>query len=120
MLNRLYKWSLYISAFALPVIILSSCSSTKKTTSAPSKIASKPLTAEQKNQVKADYYDASKQRILGNYAEALFLFKQCLIIDPNNSAASFEVGDILEADKKPDSAMNYAKRAVGLEPENVW
>ena len=120
MLNRLYKWSLYLSAFVLPVIFLSSCSTTKKATVAVNKTASKPLTAEQRDKIKGDYYDASKQRILGNYNEALFLFKECLAIDPNNSAANFEIGDILEADKKPDSAITYATKAVRQEPNNVW
>src|SRR4029077_14333924 len=119
MLTRLYR-IFYISAFVLPVIFLASCSSTKNTTNGPGNSPRKQLTSEQQNEVKAYYYDASKQKMLGNYEQAIAIFKQCLSVDPTNAAAYYEIGNMLEDGKMYDSAMSYAKRAVRFEGGNVW
>lgn len=80
----------------------------------------KQLTDEESHQLKSTYYDAEKEKIIGDYDQALFLFKTCLSIDPKNAAANFEIADILEGDKHSDSSLYYSQKAAQLEPQNIW
>lgn len=69
---------------------------------------------------KSSYYEASTKKILENYDEALSAYKQCLIIDPENAAANYEIADIFEFEKQADSALIYSSKAAQLDPSNVW
>ncbi|HXB11490.1 MAG TPA: tetratricopeptide repeat protein [Bacteroidia bacterium] len=102
------------------MIILSSCSTSKKVSLQKTPIKKKQLTEDQHLAVASAYYEATKKKILGDYDQALSLFLQCLSIDPTNAAASYEMADILEYDKQPDTALIFSRRAVLLEPTNVW
>jgi tetratricopeptide (TPR) repeat protein len=114
------KYCFYIIAFILPAIIFSSCTGSKKTASLNSPSIHGQISPELKNEFTAEYFEASKEKILGNYDKALAIFNQCLAIDPNNASANYQMADILEYYKQPDTALVYAKRAAIIEPSNVW
>ena len=66
------------------------------------------------------YYDAAKQKILGNLDEALDLFQQYLDIHPRDAAATYEMADIYSQKKEPDKALPLAEKAVKLDGSNKW
>ena len=120
MSGRQHKYIFLILALALPVLILSSCSSSKKAGSQTSVVKKRQLSDEQQLVEESTYYDATKKKIQGNYDQALSLFLQCISIDPYNAAANYEMADILEYDKQPDTALIFIKRATQINPNNVW
>jgi tetratricopeptide (TPR) repeat protein len=94
-----------------------SCSSSHKSISSAT-VKNQPAFDEDK--FKGLFYDGEKQKIQGNYVEAMDLFKQCLVVNPASPAANFEVAYILELNKRPDSSLFYINRAVNEDPGNTW
>ena len=117
---KLSKYCFYLPAFILPLIIFSSCTNTKKVTVTKTPGVHKRLSRDEQDVLTDAYYRASKEKILGNYDKALSIFNQCLSIDPYNAAANYEMADILEYFKQPDTAIVYARNAAQIEPANVW
>ncbi len=66
------------------------------------------------------YYDGLKQKVLENYGDAMNFFRQCLELNPADPAANFEVSEILESEKRPDSALAFIIHAVNGDPGNLW
>ncbi len=120
-MERLRKYGFQLAAISSFAMLFYSCGTSKKTV-APTKVnvVHKELTRDDRDEVMADYYEASKQRILGNYDRAIEVYKQCLKIQPDNAAANFQIADIYEFYKKPDSAIVYAGRAAQIDPSNIW
>lgn len=115
------KYCFYFIAIVLSAIMLSSCGGAHKvTTSTAPAIMHKQLSPKEQNELTDIYFDANKEKILGNYDKALALFNQCLTIDPGNAAANYEMADIFEFYKQPDTALVYARRSATIEPTNVW
>jgi len=120
-MHRLSKYGFYMLVAISIIVTASSCGPSKKTTKAPDRsINGGHLTREQQDEFTSIYFDATKQRILGNYNKAIDEFKQCLSLDPMSAAANFQVADMFEYFHKPDSAMNYAARAAQMDPSNTW
>ncbi len=66
------------------------------------------------------FYDASKQKLLGNYEKAEELFKKCLEIDPDDAASMYELAEIYRRLNKEGEAQIYAEKAVEQDPGNKW
>ena len=66
------------------------------------------------------FIDANKERLLGNYQNALDLFSAVINKDPENSASLYEIARIYRVQKKTTEALMYAKRAVDIDDDNVW
>ncbi len=66
------------------------------------------------------FIDASKEKILGNYENAVYLFKEVIKRDKKNDAALYELARIYDVQEKNDNALHSIKEALSLEPENVW
>lgn len=95
-------------------LMLFSCTGSKSSRS------SKQLSQTEDDKFKALFYDGLKQKILGNTDDAMGFFRRCLAINPASPAANFEVSELLQYDKRPDSALTYINRAVAGDPENIW
>ncbi|HTA84351.1 MAG TPA: tetratricopeptide repeat protein [Bacteroidia bacterium] len=118
---KLSKHGFPLIAFASIALLVSSCGTLKKTgTSSKVTIVHRQLTRDERDEVTADYFEASKQRMLGNYDRAIDVYMQCLKIEPDNAAADFQIADIYEFYKKPDTALVYANRAALIDPANIW
>lgn len=98
-------------------ILFFSCATSKKSVSTATV---KKHAQIDEDKFKASYYDGEKQKILGNYDDALRFFRLCLSINPASPAANFEVAEILEYNKRPDSSLAYMGRAVNGDPGNIW
>jgi len=114
------KYCFYYIAIILPVILLSACSGSKKTITAPTPVVHKQMSPKERDELTDTYFEATKEKMLGNYDKALAIFNQCLSIDRNNAAVNYQMADIFEYYKQPDTALVYAKRAAAIEPTNVW
>lgn len=66
------------------------------------------------------YFEASKQKILGNYDKAIELYKKSLDQDPNDGAAMYELASIYTEQGKVSLAVPLAEKAASTEPGNKW
>ena len=66
------------------------------------------------------FYNANKEKILGNLDNAENLFSQVLRQDINNHAAMYNLADIYLQQKKYSDALYFAKKAYTLDSKNEW
>ena len=102
------------------LIIINGCGSTKKTASAP---GNKPTSKqEEENRIKTTYmyFDAMKEKLVGNPEKAAEQFALVLRTDPKNHAAMFELASIYNDGKRYADALFFSKQAADLSPDNEW
>ena len=100
MLQRL----LLICFFLLPVLLLSG--------------QLDRVTEEEVNTQKV-FIEASREKILGNYENAVILYKEVLKRDKSNHAAAYELARVYDLMEKPDKAIGSIKMATALD-NNPW
>ena len=66
------------------------------------------------------FFNANKERILGNYQLAANLFLQCIQISPKEANPYYELAHIFEQSKENKLSLEYAQKATTLEPTNYW
>ena len=113
---------LYISFFAL-VCFSQACKTASKTASSstPSKSATaKGPDEDQQINERYTYFNAVKERLLGNNDNAAKLFAQVLRNDGRNHAAMYELASIYSEQKKYNDALFFIKSATELAPDNEW
>lgn len=64
--------------------------------------------------------EAIKQKVVGNYGQAIIYFKQCLDINPLSDAAMFELSSIYLYARDYPVALIYARRAYITDSDNLW
>lgn len=74
----------------------------------------------QAQKVTAIFIDANKERILGNFKQAMNIFRQCLSIDPDHAPSMFEMARLYHMQGSMNDALHLADRAVEIDPENKW
>ena len=66
------------------------------------------------------YVGAVKEKIMGNGGEALKYFEQCLNVNPVCDACYYQMAQIVLSKGDMLNGKNYIKKAIGIEPENMW
>ncbi len=66
------------------------------------------------------FFEASKQKMLGNFEEAASSFHECIKINPNHAASFYELGGMLTQRNQLTDALPFALRAYELDPDNQW
>ena len=66
------------------------------------------------------YFDAAKEKVLGNLDKALDLFSEYLKSHPEDAATMYEMADIYSQLKQPGKALPLAEKAVKLDESNKW
>jgi len=66
------------------------------------------------------FFDANKEKMLGNYDLAEVNFLQALKLDPNSGAAMYELAGIYGFQNNKNQALYYSKKAAAQDPKNVW
>jgi tetratricopeptide (TPR) repeat protein len=66
------------------------------------------------------YSEGIKQKLLGNGAEALKNFEQCILINPASDAAYYEMAEITISKGDLNSGKKYSKMAIGINEKNIW
>ena len=99
--------------------ILVGCSSSKSTISEKS---SKRVGLSDQNKMKYDfmYFNANKERMIGNYQVSAGLFIQCVELDPSQPAAYYELANIFDLTNQTPEALDYVQKAVALDSDNYW
>jgi len=115
-----YRTSYFIAIIAMVSFLISSCGGSKKVVTSKNISKHQALSDDEYVAFKTDYYEANTKKILGDYDQALTTFLHCLNIDRTSAPCNYEIADILEYEKQPDSALIYIAKAVQLEPSNIW
>jgi len=99
-------------------ILFSSCNSSKKTGNTKGEEGA----FSEKDKVKFEYhfFNASKEKVLGNYELALNLFLQCAKINPKEPTPLYEIANIYDKVGDASSALPFAEKAAQLNPDNYW
>lgn len=66
------------------------------------------------------FVEALKQKMFGNAQKAIQLLSSCLEIDPNSSAAMFELANIHAANNDFTSSSLLLEKAISINSENKW
>lgn len=77
---------------------------------------------DEKSRLEFDYsfMEGVRNKITGNYQEALGWFDNCLKILPSSPVAKFEIAGILTVNEDYNGALQLARDAVSGNPENMW
>jgi tetratricopeptide (TPR) repeat protein len=82
---------------------------------------SKPISYDDRKKFDHLYYEASKQKALGNFDVAYKSFEQALKIDAANHAVMYQLANINFKQKKLTDAIYWAEKSVKANPEyNHW
>jgi tetratricopeptide (TPR) repeat protein len=114
--------TLMLGLIVLSALTFSACNSTKKSISnnSPQEKPEKSLTEEQIVNLRYLYVEGVKQKILGNYKQAIDLFSQCIRIDGKNHAAMYEIATIQQKQNNIIDAIFFARSAAEINPGNTW
>lgn len=109
------KYILLLAFPAVLVILMASCSSSKR-------IASDKGQEEGYDTIKVGnlLIEAKKQQLLGNHQQASELFAQLIQLAPQDPVAYYEMGRMHRLYKRFDQGLGYAKKACSLDPGNKW
>lgn len=80
----------------------------------------KQLSEQQQMQFDAAYFNGNKEKLLGNYDEAINQFKACLYIDDTKADVYYMLADVYYTKNLMIDAEEYAKKAIALNKENIW
>lgn len=102
-----------------------SCSGGKKITEqqiVKAAVATENREIDEKKQMEFDYLfsEALKQKMFGNAQNAIQILSNCLQIDPNSSAAMYELASIHAANKDFTSSTLLLEKAISINPQNIW
>lgn len=116
-----------INWFSISILFITviSCSGTKNITEQEvvNAAVEKPVEelAEQKQkEFEYLFVEALKQKMFGNAQKATHLLSNCLEIDPNSSAAMYELANIHAANNDFTSASLLLEKAISINDENKW
>lgn len=110
------KLGKYIPLFLLAAFLLGAC----KTTETAVKSKGKELSDSEHNKLTEYFFDATKDKQLGNFDDALRKFAKCLEIDPDNHASMYEMASIYFHLQQDQKAFELANKAVKLSPKNEY
>src|SRR6185369_10348457 len=79
-----------------------------------------PLSGRERADVTYLFYNANKEKILGNQNNAVELFSDVIRKDPVNHAAMYELANLYVDQKKYSDALFFIKSAYKLDPKNLW
>jgi tetratricopeptide (TPR) repeat protein len=104
------------------LLALASCKTKQAgtTSSAAPKSSGGALEGKQRVDFERVFFDANKEKMLGNYDLAETLFSQALRIDPNSSATMYELANIYAFQNNKNQALFYSKKAAAADPKNIW
>ena len=66
------------------------------------------------------FIDANREKLLGNYENAIALLKEVLKKDPKNAAVAFELARAYEATEEDEKAVKAVKEAIEWDDQNTW
>ncbi len=110
-----FKFPVIISCF----LLLIACKSSPPVSNRLS-ASGKPMTDIEKAEVLNLFYNANKEKILGNLNNSAELFSEVIRKDAGNHAAMYELANIYSEQKKYSDALFFIKSAYKLDSKNLW
>ncbi|HIA11623.1 MAG TPA: tetratricopeptide repeat protein [Flavobacteriales bacterium] len=104
----------------LLALLLHACSSLRKEVSTKSNEESKVLVGQDLIRFQKLFYNANREKVLGNLDKAANLFESCIRKDPGSAAAMYELGGIYVRTGKLKEGVYFAKQAAEIDRKNVW
>lgn len=102
----------------LAILALSSCSVLKNRGTI---VTDKDVKLERNTlEFKYAFFEANKQKMLGNFNEAGAYLIKCIELFPDDAAANYELAGILAMAKDWSAADRYAKKAYLIDENNKW
>jgi tetratricopeptide (TPR) repeat protein len=112
--------SRYILCFLVAVSI-AACKSPQKQATAPKQESStSTLTEKEELDFAYLFFEASKDKILGNYPQAIAKFSQAIRINPRNAAAHYELSQMYLQNGNADLAEISGQQAIKFDTKNIW
>lgn len=118
-LNKSMK-KYFISLALISSLILVACSSSKQSTAPHARKQSSAISDSQKADITYLFFNANKEKILGNLNNAAELFAEVIRKDGGNAAAMYELSNIYVQQKRYADALFFAKSAYQIDPGNSW
>jgi len=106
----------FYAVFLLVGILLISCKSPEKLSSTDGNGKLQVQTADNSSV----FIDASREKALGNYQEAIKLYPKCLEINPLDDASMFELAKLYARQGNAELALKNAQMAVETQKDNVY
>ncbi len=78
------------------------------------------LSEQQQIQFDAAFFNGNKEKILGNYDEAINHFKACLYLDDTKAAVYYMLADVYYSKGLMIDAEIFAQKAIQLDGQNIW
>ncbi len=103
----------------LAVLVLASCSTTKKTVSTDVP-GSKELQGREKVAFDETFFNGISAKYSGDFKAATAYFQQCLTIDPNNVAVKYQLSNLFIQLGYNDQAVSMAEEVVVSDEGNRW
>ena len=112
-MNRFFNFILLLLIFS------AGCKSTQTSQSGKNSLSSK-MSSAQKAEVTTIFFNASKEKILGNPDNAASLYSEVIRKDPGNAASMYELANIYVDQKKYADALFFSKSAYLIDRRNSW
>jgi tetratricopeptide (TPR) repeat protein len=113
-LNQKYQIYLLISAYCL----INGCNAGKKFTDSSGR--KEDLNVSQRIDYEYILTEATKQKLFGNFKQAITLYQKCIQVNRNSDIAYYELGNIFLVTGNYENALTYARKAVELNSGNYW
>ena len=114
----------YLAYIAVVSVLVSSCGTAQKqvksTVETKPAVEEKSISEDDKNEFEYTFIEGLKQKMIGNQQAAISLFSKCLTINPNSSAAMFELAKIHSGNGDMTSSSLLLEKAIKIDPENKW
>lgn len=104
----------------IPLLFLVACNAQKDTVSANKTKDATVLNEKQKLELDFLFHEGNKQRLLGNYEQALIIYSKCIKINPNQPFFHYELANLYTMANQQQIALQFAEKAVQLDPNNKW
>jgi len=83
-------------------------------------IETKPLSESEKIDYEYILTEATKQKLFGNFRQAISLYEKCIQVNPYSDIAYYQIGNMLLMSGNYDNALQFSKKAVELNDYNYW
>jgi len=111
----------FIYILSIIIFIGIGCKTQKKADKSPREnSANTSFTDKEKLEFEFLFFEAVKDKMLGNYPQALGKFQQALRINPRSAATHFEIAQLIQQGGKPEAAEQNALFAIRFDPNNIW
>ena len=84
-------------------------------------------TVQREKEIKTDntlydltYVEAIKQKMLGNYGDAVKYLEEAIIMNPQSDAAYFQISQLSAMRRDMETAKRYNIKALEISPDNTW